>query len=84
MVGAWTQVEMEGEFAFARRLRQQKASPQKNFGGASLHPREFLSNFRKRLTSFSWLSFSLPFYSPPNFLNFPPALLAERVFNHHV
>jgi len=27
------------------------------------------------------LSFSLPFYSPPNFLRFAPALLAERVFN---
>jgi hypothetical protein len=27
------------------------------------------------------LSFSLPFYSPPNFLEFTPALLAERVFN---
>jgi hypothetical protein len=27
------------------------------------------------------LSFSLPFYSPPNFLKFTPALLAERVFN---
>jgi len=33
------------------------------------------------LTSSSWLSFSLPFYSPPNFLKFTPALLAERVFN---
>jgi hypothetical protein len=32
-------------------------------------------------TSSSWLSFSLPFYSPPNFLNFTPAWLAERVFN---
>jgi hypothetical protein len=33
------------------------------------------------LTSSSLLSFSLPFYSPPNFLRFTPALLAERVFN---
>jgi hypothetical protein len=33
------------------------------------------------LTSSSLLSFSLPFYSPPNFLKFTPALLAERVFN---
>ena len=37
--------------------------------------------FLEELTSSSWLSFSLPFYSPPNFLNFTPALLAERVFN---
>jgi hypothetical protein len=37
--------------------------------------------FWKVLTSSSLLSFSLPFYSPPNFLNFTPALLAERVFN---
>jgi hypothetical protein len=65
-------------------IKVSKSFPLKNFGGASLHPREFLSNFRKKLTSFSLLSFSLPFYSPPNFLNFPPALLAERVFNHHV
>jgi hypothetical protein len=33
------------------------------------------------LTSFSWLSFLQPFYSPPNLLKFTPALLAERVFN---
>jgi hypothetical protein len=33
------------------------------------------------LTSSSLLSFSRPFYSPPNFLNFTPAELAERVFN---
>jgi len=33
------------------------------------------------LTSSSWLSSLLPFYSPPNFLKFTPALLAERVFN---
>jgi hypothetical protein len=33
------------------------------------------------LTSSSLLSFSLPFYSPPTFLKFTPALLAERVFN---
>jgi hypothetical protein len=41
------------------------------------------SSFRicEELTSSSWLSFLLPFYSPPNFLNFTPALLAERVFN---
>jgi len=45
----------------------------KNFGGASLHPRRFLSDFRKRLTSSSWLSFSLPFYSP-HFLNFPASV----------
>jgi hypothetical protein len=37
--------------------------------------------FVEELTSSSLLSFSLPFYSPPNFLNFTPALLAERVFN---
>jgi hypothetical protein len=37
--------------------------------------------FVAELTSSSWLSFSLPFYSPPNFLSFTPALLAERVFN---
>src|SRR5208337_2480000 len=36
--------------------------------------------FIEELTSSSWLSFLLPFYSPPNFLSFPPALLAERVF----
>jgi hypothetical protein len=42
----------------------------KAFGGASLHPRRFLSNSGKRLTSFSWLSSSLPFYSPPNSLKF--------------
>ena len=41
----------------------------KNLGGASLHPRVSLSDFRKRLTSSSWLSSSLPFYSP-HFLNF--------------
>jgi hypothetical protein len=46
----------------------------KTFGGASLHPRRFLSNTRKRLTSFSWLSFSLPFYSPPNVLKFPASV----------
>jgi hypothetical protein len=46
----------------------------KTFGGASLHPRRFLSNARKMLTSFSWLSFSLPFYSPPNFLKFPASV----------
>jgi hypothetical protein len=33
------------------------------------------------LTSSSLLSSSLPFYSPPNFLKFTPAWLAERVFN---
>jgi hypothetical protein len=37
--------------------------------------------FCEELTSSSWLSFSLPCYSPPNFLKFTPALLAERVFN---
>jgi hypothetical protein len=37
--------------------------------------------FDEELTSSSLLSFSLPFYSPPNFLKFAPALLAERVFN---
>ena len=37
--------------------------------------------FVEELTSSSLLSFSLPFYSPPNFLRFTPALLAERVFN---
>ena len=37
--------------------------------------------FPEELTSSSLLSFSLPFYSPPNFLKFTPALLAERVFN---
>jgi hypothetical protein len=37
--------------------------------------------FWKELTSSFLLSFSLPFYSPPNFLKFTPALLAERVFN---
>jgi hypothetical protein len=37
--------------------------------------------FVEELTSSSWLSFSLPFYSPPDFLNLTPALLAERVFN---
>jgi hypothetical protein len=37
--------------------------------------------FVEELTSSSLLSFSLPFYSPPNFLNFTPAWLAERVFN---
>jgi hypothetical protein len=35
----------------------------------------------EELTSSSWLSFSRPFYSPPNFLRFTPAWLAERVFN---
>jgi hypothetical protein len=39
----------------------------KNFGGASLHPRAFLADFRTILTSSFWLSFWLPFYSPPNF-----------------
>jgi hypothetical protein len=37
--------------------------------------------FVEELTSSSLLSFSLPFYSPPSFLNFTPAMLAERVFN---
>jgi hypothetical protein len=37
--------------------------------------------FAEELTSSSWLSFSRPFYSPPNFLKFTPAWLAERVFN---
>jgi hypothetical protein len=37
--------------------------------------------FGEELTSSSWLSFSLPFYSPPNFSKFTPAWLAERVFN---
>ena len=36
--------------------------------------------FSEELTSSSLLSFSQPFYSPPNFLKFTPALLAERVF----
>ena len=35
----------------------------KNFGDASLHPRRFQTSV-KRLTSSSWLSSSLPFYSP--------------------
>jgi len=42
------------------------------------------SELAEELTSSSLLSFSQAFYSPPNFLSFPPALLAERVFNHHV
>jgi hypothetical protein len=37
--------------------------------------------FDEELTSSSLLSFLLPFYSPPNFLKFTPAWLAERVFN---
>jgi hypothetical protein len=37
--------------------------------------------FAEELTSSSWLSFLRPFYSPPNFLKFTPAWLAERVFN---
>ena len=40
--------------------------PPKNLGGASLHPRRFLTILLRNLTSSSWLSFSLPFYSPPN------------------
>jgi len=69
------------EFGFSG-LNQEGKRGQKKFGDALLHPRWFHSNLR--VTSSFLLSSSLPFYSPPSFLNFPPALLAERVFNHHV
>jgi hypothetical protein len=57
--------------------------PPKNFGDALLHPRAF-QTFEKKLTSSSWLSSSLPFYSPLQTLKFAPAMLAQRVLNHHV
>jgi hypothetical protein len=49
-------------------VRETTERAPKNFGGASLHPRRFLSSCGKKLTSSSWLSSSLPFYSP-HFLN---------------
>ncbi|MFB3921384.1 MAG: hypothetical protein ACE145_06655 [Terriglobia bacterium] len=52
---------------------------QKNFGDASLHPRSFQTSLKKLISS-SWLSSSLPFYSPLESLIFAPAKLAERVF----
>jgi hypothetical protein len=52
----------------------------KNFGDASLHPRLFQTSLKKLISS-SWLSSSLPFYSPLRSLMFAPATLAERVFS---
>jgi hypothetical protein len=46
--------------------------PPKNFGDALLHPRAFQTG-EKRLISSSWLSSSLPFYSPLKSLEFAPA-----------
>jgi hypothetical protein len=59
------------------------SSPQKTSGMHCCIP-ERSKLMWKKLTSSSWLSSSLPFYSPLQSLNFAPALLAERVFSHHV
>jgi hypothetical protein len=53
----------------------------KKLRGCIAAPPRVPFGFWEELTSSFLLSFSLPFYSPPNFLNFTPALLAERVFN---
>lgn len=44
----------------------------KNFGDALLHPRRFQTSVKK-LTASSWLSSSLPFYSPLESRMFAPA-----------
>jgi hypothetical protein len=61
-------------------LEQEGNAPKKLRGCIAASP-GVPFRFCEELTSSSLLSFSLPFYSPPNFLNFAPALLAERVFN---
>ena len=53
----------------------------KKLRGCIIAPPIVPFGFVEELTSSSLLSFSLPFYSPPNFLNFTPVWLAERVFN---